>query len=156
MDRSLWAVTPHSRLMELKNSGAVDVSKLEDAANAVFVELKSKIVAYREEHEPQGFISRLFSGKRNMEWEVDRMFETRSELVEHLVAVTVPTALTPVSQEDKERLLFLDRASLYAAEARRVLDMFRNHNEVIVGPETSHVISWIIRNAPLVRQALEA
>lgn len=155
MDRSLLAVTPHSRLMELKNSGAVDVNRLEDAADAVFLDLKRKIAEHRDATETQSLVSRIFTGKRNLVWEVDRMFETRGELVDHLLAVDVPTPLAPLSQEDKDKLLFIDRAALYAAEARRVLDLFRNHNEVIVGPDTSNIISWIIRNAQLVRNALE-
>jgi hypothetical protein len=75
-------------------------------------------------------------------------------LVEHLLCVDVPTKLVPVTQDEKDLLLFLDRASRYSVESRLVLDMFRRHNEVIVDSDTSLVVDWVLRNAPRIRETL--
>jgi hypothetical protein len=68
--------------------------------------------------------------------------------------VDVPTTLAPISQDEKDLLLFLDRAVHYSKESRAVLDMFRRHNEVIVDSDTSLVVDWVLRNAPRIRETL--
>lgn len=154
MSRSLMAVVPHSRLMELKNSGAVDTNQITDAADRVFVKLIDKIIEVRKENEKPSRLARIFLAGQNVEVNVNLMFRNRSELVEHLLCVDVPTKLVPVTQDEKDLLLFLDRASRYSVESRLVLDMFRRHNEVIVDSDTSLIVDWVLRNAPRIRETL--
>lgn len=155
MERGIFATVEHRKLMELKNSGAVDADTLEMLAQDVFKEVKASIVKARKEKEhSKSAIVRFLTLSLPMEKEVELMFTTRQELVDHLSAVEVPTRLCPINAELKEKLLFIDRAALYAYEAREVLDMFRRHNEVIVDPDRSVVIEWILQNSWKVRSEI--
>lgn len=155
MERGIFATVEHRKLMELKNSGAVDADTLEMLAHNKFRKVKAAIVAGRKiNEEKKSRILRFLTLTLPIDQEVELMFTTRQELVSHLDAVEVPTRLCPIDKEMKESLLFLDRAALYAQEAREVLDMFRRHNEVIVDPDRSTVVEWILQNAHKVRSEL--
>lgn len=154
MSRSLMAVVPHSRLMELKNSGAVDTHQITTVADAVFEGLIGKIIDIREQQEKPSKWASFFCGNPNIEINVKLMFRSREEFVDHISQVDVPTILAPISQDEKDLLLFLDRAVHYSKESRAVLDMFRRHNEVIVDSDTSLVVDWVLRNAPRIRETL--
>lgn len=155
MERGIFATVEHRKLMELKNSGAVDADTLEMLANEVFKETKAAIVAARKVAEKnKSLLVRILNFSLPVEKEVELMFTTRCELVDHLDAVEVPTQLCPINQEMKDRLIFVDRAALFAQEGREVLDMFKRHDEVIVDPELSVVIDWILQNAWKIRSEL--
>lgn len=155
MERDIFAVIEHRKLMELKNSGAVDAYTLDMFAEEIFKKVKAEIVAVRKSREKdKSKLARFFSFSFSIEKDVDLMFTTRGELVSHLSAVEVPTRLCPISQELKDQLLFIDRAALYAHEAREILDMFKRHNEVIVDQYLSTVVDWILQNAYKVRTEL--
>lgn len=152
MERGIFAVVEHRKLMELKNSGAVDVEVLEELAQTAFESVKAVIVQERKnERAKKSLIAKFFSNAISIDREVELMFTTRQELVDHLAVVDVPSRLCPISEDLKESLLFIDRAALYAREARQVIDMFRRHNEVIVDPDRSAVIDWVLQNSGRVR-----
>ena len=156
MEKGIFATVEHRTLMSLKNSGAVDVNELELLLLTTFLDLRHKIIDAREERaESRGFITRLLS-LGDIRQEVKIMFETPDDLVFHLKAIDVPSELCPITEEDKQLLLFADRAYKSAVEVRKVLDMFRRHHEVIVDEERSEIIDWVMTNAPRIRELLEA
>ncbi|QYC52442.1 ATP-dependent Clp endopeptidase, proteolytic subunit [Salmonella phage SSBI34] len=156
VDQGIYATVEHRKLMELKNSGAVDSDQLELLANIKFCHIKSEIKSIRrQQKEDKGWFFKLMDLSLPIDQEVDLMFTTRQELVDHLVAIDVPSDLCPITDTDKEEFLFFDRAARYAAEARRVLDMFKRHHEVIVDSDRSMVIEWILQNAQRIREELE-
>lgn len=153
MDKGIFATVEHRKLMELKNSGAVDVDLLIGAAYWSFVETRNLIKKNRHGSKPKGFFARFLS-VGSIDQEVDIMFETRQDLVDHLNAVNVPTTLCPITEAEKEQFLFIDRAARYGEEARKILDMFKRHHEVIVDSDRSMVIEWVLNNAPRIREFL--
>lgn len=154
MDKGIFATVEHRKLMELKNCGAVDAARLEDLAEVLFLNMKEEISAIRKLSVKTGFFARLFNLSMPVDQEVALMFSKREELIEHLTAIEVPSDLCPVTTEDKEKLLFIDRAARYAVEAQKVLDMFKRHHEVIVDSDRSQVIDWILQNHVRVRAEL--
>ena len=154
MDKGIFATVEHRKLMELKNCGAVDAARLEDLAEVLFLDMKEEIIAVRKLHVKTGFFARLFNLSMPVEQEVALMFSKREELIEHLTAIEVPSDLCPVTAESKEKILFIDRAARYAAEAQKILDMFKRHHEVIVDSDRSQVIEWILQNHVRVRTEL--
>lgn len=154
MDKGIFATVEHRKLMELKNCGAVDAARLEDLAELLFLDMKEEIIAIRKLHVKAGFFARLFNLSMPVDQEVSLMFSKREELIEHLTAIEVPSELCPVTEESKEKILFIDRAARYAAEAQKVLDMFKRHHEVIVDSDRSQVIDWILQNHVRVRTEL--
>lgn len=154
MDKGIFATVEHRKLMELKNCGAVDAARLEDLAEVLFLDMKEEIIAVRKLHVKTGFFARLFNLSMPVEQEVTLMFSKREELIEHLTAIEVPSDLCPVTAESKEKILFIDRAARYAAEAQKILDMFKRHHEVIVDSDRSQVIEWILQNHVRVRTEL--
>lgn len=155
MDKGIFATVEHRRLMELKNCGAVDVSKIDETADKAFIDLRQLITDNRVK--PATFFGRLAVKLRlnfEMEDEVKLMFSVRKDLVDHLQAVNLPTNLCPITDADKERLMFLDRAYNYAIEAQKVLDMFKRHHEVIVDSDRSLIIDWILQNSARIRSEI--
>lgn len=154
MTQVLMAVVEHRRLMELKNSGVVKTNLLKDKADVAFFDLRQSIIDSRLTTEKATGVLRLLSGKTfsaALRKDIEVMFDTRQALVDHLVAVSVPTKLAPISDAEKRELLFLDRAARYSAEADKVLGLFKLHNEVIVDGDTSHVINWLLSNTQRIR-----
>lgn len=154
MTQVLMAVVEHRRLMELKNSGVVKTNLLKDKADVAFFDLRQAIIDRRLTTEKATGVLRLLSGKTfaaALRKDIEVMFDTRQAIVDHLIAVDVPTKLAPVSEEEKRDLLFLDRAARYSAEADKVLGLFKLHNEVIVDGDTSHVINWLLSNTQRIR-----
>lgn len=154
MDQGIFATVEHRKLMELKNCGATDATRLEDLANEAFLNIKGFITAVRRQEVKKGFLHRLFNLSMPIEQEVDLMFTNRQELVDHLVSVKLPTKLCPITNEDRDNLLFIDRAAAYAVEAQKVLDMFKRHHEVIVDSDRSLIIEWILQNQNRIRAEL--
>ena len=155
MDRGIFAVVEHRKLMELKNCGAVDADRLEGLARLRFSMLKEEIKEIRGRTDKDiGWFRKLVSLTMPIDKEVDLMFGTRKELVDHLSAVDVPTDLCPLTQTQKDEFLFIDRAAMYAVEARKILDMFKRHNEVIVNSDHSVVIDWLLQNSYKIREEL--
>ncbi|AFH21106.1 hypothetical protein CL97_gp222 [Cronobacter phage CR9] len=154
MDKGIFATVEHRKLMELKNCGAVDAARLEDLAEVLFLNMKEEIIAVRKLDTKKGFWGRLFNLSMPVEQEVPLMFSTRQELVDHLSEIEVPSLLCPVTEEAKERLVFVHRAAKYAEEAVKILDMFKRHHEVIVDSDRSQVIDWILQNHVRVRTEL--
>lgn len=155
MDKGIFATVEHRRLMELKNCGAVDVDKIDEVADKAFFDLREQIINSRDK--PHTFFGNLAIKLRldlGLEDEVKLMFSFRKELIEHLQSVTLPTKLCPITDSDKERLMFLDRAYNYAVEAQKVLDMFKRHHEVIVDSDRSLVIDWILQNSARIRSEI--
>lgn len=154
MDKGIFATVEHRKLMELKNCGAVDAVRLEDLADLIFYNLKDGIKERRSEETTKGFFGRLFNLRMPINQEVDLMFPKRQDLVDHLSAVDVPSDLCPITEDQKERFLTIDRAARYADEAAKILDMFKRHNEVIVDSDRSQVIEWILNNHIRIRNEL--
>lgn len=154
MDKGIFATVEHRKLMELKNCGATDAVALEDLARLEFVTVKDRIKEVRAVDKPKGFFARLFDLSLPIDREVDLMFGSRQELIDHLVAVDVPTDLCPITETDKERLVFIDRAAKYAIEAQKILDMFKRHHEVIVDSDRSVIIDWVLQNQVRIRAEL--
>lgn len=156
MDKGIFATVEHRKLMELKNCGAVHPERLEELAAMIFIGLKGCIKNTRgQERNQQGFFKKIFESAIHIDREVDLMFTTRGEFIEHLDSVRVPTVLCPISEDQKEQLLFVDRAARYAAEAAKILDMFKRHHEVIVDSDRSVVIEWLLQNSARIRTELE-
>ncbi|QUL77193.1 hypothetical protein A71_36 [Escherichia phage A7_1] len=152
MDKGMYATVDHRKLMELKNCGAIVPDRIEEIATALFEELRFGIKTLRKNNdEYRGWFSRLFLGSLSIDQEVDIMFSTRAELIEHLSAIEVPSKLCPITEELKEQIIFLDRAALYTAEAAKILDMFKRHHEVIVDSDHSVVVDWVLQNATRIR-----
>lgn len=157
MDSGIFATVEHRKLMELKNCGAVCPAELEDKAQLAFIEVKDKIKEVRKESNgKKHFLIRLVQPTMPVEREVDLMFETRQELIDHLVMVDVPTELCPILQEEKEHLIFLDRAARYASEGQKILDMFKRHHDVIVDSDRSLIVEWLLQNSQKIRLSLAA
>lgn len=157
MAQVLMAVVEHRKLMELKNSGVVKTQLLTDKADVAFYDLRDLIISERQAKEKPKGVLRLLGVKgfnSHMERDVCLMFDTRQALVDHLIAVEVPTRLAPVTEEAKKEFLFLDRAARYAAEAEKVLGLFKLHNEVMVDSDTSFLINWLLSNTQRIRDAL--
>lgn len=155
MDKGIFATVEHRKLMELKNCGAVCPDLLEARAQMAFLGLRSNIKYVRaRDREKKGFLWKLLNSPLPVDTEVDLMFSTRQELVEHIEAIEVPSELCPLGEDQKEDLLFLDRAARYAKEAQKVLDMFKRHHEVIVDSDRSLVIEWILQNSTRIRAEL--
>lgn len=155
MDKGIFAAVDHRKLMILKNCGAVHPEKLEEKAESSFRAVRRTIIDVRQLEGGKGLTS--WFGGIAVDQAVKLMFPAREDLVEHLVAVKdkLPTPLCPVSREDTDRLLFVDRAARYTAEAAKVLDMFRRHHEVIVDSDRSRVIEWVLDNQEEIRKLLE-
>lgn len=154
MDKGIFATVEHRKLMELKNC-VPRPPRMEYLADLVFLNLKDQIKAVRGDRKSGGFFSRLFSFDMPINQEVDLMFPERKDLVSHLKALgKVPSELCPITEEERERFLFLDRAALYSEEAEKVLDMFKRHHEVIVDSDRSQLIDWIIQNNVRIRNEL--
>lgn len=153
MDKGIFAAVEHRKLMELKNCGAVDADRLEGLAELLFLNMKEEIIAVRKITVKKGLWSWL-SPSMSIEQEVNLMFSTREEIVDHLSDIDVPSELCPVTAEAKERLIFVDRAARYAAEAQKILDMFKRHHEVIVDSDRSQVVDWILQNHTRIRTEL--
>jgi hypothetical protein len=157
MSQVLLAVVPHRRLMELKNSGVVKAQSLKDLADVEFLELRDLIISRRLGKEKRTGLMRLVSKKsyeHHMSRDVEIMFDTRESLVEHIRSVQLPTPLVPVSPEEAAKILFLDRAAKYSAEAEKVVGLFKLHDEVIVDADTSFVLSWVLNNTQRLKEAL--
>lgn len=155
MDKGIFATVEHRKLMELKNCGAVVPERLEELADLAFIGLKGVIKNVRSQARgEQGFFARMFSTAMTVDQEVDLMFTTREELIDHLSAVEVPTDLCPLTDPQKEDLIFLDRAARYSLEASKILDMFKRHHEVIVDSDRSLVIEWVLLNSNRIRAEL--
>lgn len=154
MDKGIFATVEHRKLMELKNSGAVDAEGLEQLAETIFLDIKEEIILIRKQRANTGFWYNLFSLSLPVEKEVEIMFSSREELVDHLSEIDVPSELCPITKETKELFLFVDRAARYAGEAQKILDMFKRHHEVIVDSDRSQVIEWILQNQIRVRTEL--
>lgn len=157
MTQVLMAVVEHRKLMELKNSGVVKPQLLTDKADVAFYDLRDMIVRSRQSTEKPKGVLRLLGSKgfnTHMERDVHLMFDSRQSLVDHLIAVDVPTRLAPISDADKKEFLFLDRAARYSVEAEKVLGLFKLHNEVIVGSDTSFLINWLLSNTQRIRDVL--
>lgn len=156
MGRGIFATVEHRKLMELKNCGAVDVDALELLATIKFESVKETIIHVRKKAKREkGAFQRFFDLSLPVAREVEMMFTTRPELVEHLNAVEVPTRLCPVTQSIKDDFLFFDRAARYSLEAREILDMFKRHHEVVVDPERSAVVDWILQNSQRIRDEIK-
>lgn len=156
MGRGIYAVIEHRKLMELKNCGAIDDVTLESLAEKTFKETKDLIVEGREAVKtPTSRLKALISLELPLKKEVNLMFPQRGDLVDHLNAVVVPTPLCPISEEAKQKLLFIDRAAYTTKIAREVLEMFRRHNEVFVDPERSAAVEWVLQNANNIREQLK-
>lgn len=153
MDKGIFATVEHRRLMELKNCGAIDATVLSGLAELMFINVKEDIKVRRETVK-QNWFSRLVSFDLPVDQQVELMFPERKDLVLHLSEVDVPTELCPIDESSKQRLLFLDRAALYACEAQKVLDMFKRHHEVIVDSDRSLVIEWILQNQAAIRSEI--
>lgn len=154
MEKGIFATVEHRKLMELKNCGATDDSRLEDLAQLAFLELKGLIKERRAGKEEKGFFARVFNLRLPVDKEVDLMFTTREELIDHLSAIEVPSELCPITEEERENFFFLDRAARYAKEGQKVLDMFKRHHDVIVDSDRSLVVEWILQNHNRVRAEL--
>lgn len=150
----LSAVVQHRKLMELKNSGIIGNDRLADLYDAKFEELIEEIVRRRIENEaPKGIMAKLF-GKNfanHMDKEVRLMFSSKSELCDHLHSVELPTTLVPLTADDVEEFLFIHRATQYVEQGRRIIDMFKRHDEVIVGEDMSLLLEWLLHNAQRIR-----
>lgn len=154
MDKGIFATVEHRKLMELKNCGVVDAERMEDLAELLFFNLKEEVKEKRAGEAPKGFFQHLFNLRMPVNQEVDLMFPNRQDLVDHLSAIDVPSDLCPITEEQKERFLTIDRAARFAGEAQKVLDMFKRHHEVIVDSDRSQVIEWILQNHIRVRTEL--
>lgn len=150
----LSAVVQHRKLMELKNSGIIGNDRLADLYDAKFEGLIEEVVRRRIENEaPKGIMAKLF-GKNfanHMDKEVRLMFSSKSELCDHLHAVELPTTLVPLTADDVEEFLFIHRATQYVEQGRRIIDMFKRHDEVIVGEDMSLLLEWLLHNAQRIR-----
>ncbi|URC22196.1 hypothetical protein CHUUTOTORO_01110 [Serratia phage vB_SmaM-ChuuTotoro] len=156
MSQVLLAVVPHRRLMELKNSGVVRPQTIKDLADIAFIRLRDKIIEKRIAVEKPIGIMRLMKRStfdHHLTREVEVMFENREALVEHIQSVKerLPTPLVPVDEAGVKDLLFLDRASKCAAEAEKVVMLFKLHDEVIVDSDTSFLLSWLMNNTQRIK-----
>lgn len=155
MMRGVFATVDHRKLMELKNSGAVDAKLATVSAQIEFLKLRREIKLAREGSRKKGFFSWLFDVTLPIDKQVDLMFPTRAELVNHLLAVSTPSPLCPITEKQRERMLFLDKAAAYCLEAEVILGMFKRHHEIIVDRDTSEVVEWIIQNQKNLRSLKE-
>ncbi|AXN57808.1 hypothetical protein KASHIRA_01530 [Serratia phage vB_SmaM-Kashira] len=156
MSQVLLAVVPHRRLMELKNSGVVRPQTIKDLADIAFIRLRDKIIAKRIEAEKPTGILRLMKRstfEHHLTREVEVMFENREALVSHVQCIKdrLPTPLVPVDESEVKDLLFLDRATTCAAEAEKVVMLFKLHDEVIVDADTSFLLSWLMSNTQRIK-----
>lgn len=152
MDRGIYATVEHRKLMELKNCGVLSEERLEQLAQSIFIGVRAEIKDAREMAEDnRGFFARLFSLELPIRHQVVLMFPDRATLTEHLVAVDVPTHLCPITEESKEQMIFASRAEVFGESARKVLDMFKRHHDVVVDSDRSLAIEWILQNAGRIR-----
>lgn len=152
MDRGIYATVEHRKLMELKNCGVLDEDRLKQLSRSVFITVREEIKDAREKAEENlGLFSRVFSLNLPVRKQVDLMFPDLQHLLEHLNEVDVPTELCPITESSKESLVFASRAEVYAESARKVLDMFKRHHEVVVDSDRSLAIDWILQNSGRIR-----
>jgi hypothetical protein len=156
VDKGMFGTVEHRKLMMLKNCGILEIERLEQLANQVFISLRYKIKDERLlKQENKSWLDKLLTfGAYPISQEVDIMFSNRDELVNHISEIVVPSELCPISQEDKDELILVDRAVRYVKEAEKILDMFKRHHEVIVDSDHSVVVEWVIQNAPNIRNLL--
>lgn len=156
MEKGIFATIDHRKLMVLKNCGILEIDRLEQLASQVFISLKCKIKDVRlEKQGSKSWLDKLLTFQAYpIQQEVDMMFSNRTELVDHLSEINVPSELCPITQEEKDELILVDRAVRYVKEAEKILDMFKRHHEVIVDTDHSVVVEWVIQNAPNIRSLL--
>lgn len=154
MNRGIYATLEHRKLMELKNCGAaVDEELMDIEASLRYARLRKKIIETRLLHRGnQSWLERLMDFSLPVEKEVEIMFGTKEDLADHLKDIVVPSGLCPITTEEKDDFLFFMRAARYSKEARKVLDMFKRHHEVVVDADRSLIVEWVLQNAQKIRE----
>lgn len=145
----------HKVLMKLKNSGAIMPMALEELANNLYL---GAMVKVREALlvEKKGFNwERLwFYNEEMARKDAEAMFSERHQLVDHLHATGLHSKYIPLTGEEAERLLFVDRASTATNKCSEVLECFKYHDEVLVDPDTGYYVQWVLQNALKIKETI--
>lgn len=155
MRKGIFAKVGIERLEELESCGAVDPVKLDGLAQLLFLELKDQIKFVRGIRTKKSILKGFFDKKSFINREVDNMFPTRREMIGYLSANEVPNGFCPVSKTQKDRLIFLDRASDFTTSAKDILELFEYHDEIFVDMDKSFVIEWVLYNKDKIVDELE-
>lgn len=151
----IMGVIPHRRLMELKKSGVVCPSLLEEIANDKFKDTMELIIEGLLKHHKGFCWHRLAMYNEVMaRKDAELMFSTRKELIDHVLATNYSSKFIPVPTEVLEVLVFADRAALSATISAEVVNCFAHHSEVITAPHIGLNVDWVMQHQNRIRTLL--
>lgn len=148
----LMGVISHRKLMELKNSGTLRLSLLEDKIDDLYDMALSRVEKRLLEVNAGFCWQRLwFYNERMAKIDARIMFSDAEEMSVHLLALHGNSMYIPLSRDEADDFLFTNQALLAAQVGAEVIELFRCCNEVIADSNTAFFVDWLIQNSTKIR-----
>lgn len=153
---TILGIMSHRKLMELKNCGVVKPELFEDWAEEKFRQFRV-LIADNLQDLNKGFCLRYLGmyTRKTAEMEAGLMFSDRRELLEHMIIMEGESRFLSVAKGELDEFTLIHQASLAASKAEKVLLCFKYSDQVLVDDETGYHVTWLLKNAELLRGLLE-